>query len=100
MLLIKSLILQNPFPLQLCQGFPYLLAALDLDFGYLPIELPITQKGGPTHCRFGQNQSQIYSLDFVVKRLGEPSNELFGKTWDFVPTRSTPPHRTLKLTER
>ena len=27
--------------------------------------------------------------------LGEPINELFGKTWDFVPTRSTPP-----LTER
>ena len=28
--------------------------------------------------------------------LGEPSNEFFGKTWDFVPTRSPPP----PLTER
>ena len=37
----------------------------------------------------------FYKLTILHKFLGKPSDRIFGKTWDFVPTRSTPPHRTL-----
>ena len=45
-------------------------------------------------CSRGVNK--LDALFFILS-LGEPSNEIFGKTWDFVPTRTTPPppHRTL-----